>query len=99
MPLLPSTKELLVLSLLAEHGDLYGLELVELSGFRLKKGTVYVTLGRMQGKGLVRSCVDHDPGAHPGLPRPRYRITAAGERALTAQQLVHSVLRAARGRA
>jgi PadR family transcriptional regulator, regulatory protein PadR len=99
MPLLPSTKELLVLSLLAEHGDLYGLELVEWSNFRLKRGTVYVTLGRMEGKGLVRSFTDREPTAHAGLPRPRYRITTCGQRALQAQALLHSVLGGARVKA
>ena len=43
-----SPKELLVLELL-RHQDLYGLQLVAASRGRLKRGTVYVTLGRTLG--------------------------------------------------
>jgi DNA-binding PadR family transcriptional regulator len=96
---LPSAKEALVLSLLAEQGTQYGLELVERSGGRLKRGTVYVTLGRMQDKGLVQVLVDANPEGHPGMPRPRYRITASGERALRACRAVWSVMHAERSQA
>jgi DNA-binding PadR family transcriptional regulator len=94
--LVPSAKEALILSLLAKHGSLYGLELVNLSGNALKRGTVYVTLSRMQDKGLVRCVADDQAQGHPGLPRPQYRITAAGERALMAHQTVRVLLRPAR---
>jgi len=98
-PALPSTKEALVLSLLASHGDLYGLQLVSLAKGKLKKGTVYVTLARMEDKGLVRTLRDHQPEGHAGMPRPRYRLTAAGERALRACDLVRSVLEPSRVKA
>src|SRR5207253_3377248 len=45
-------KERLILELLASEGPMYGLQLVEQSGGGLKRGTVYVTLGRMEAKGL-----------------------------------------------
>src|SRR3954467_90565 len=48
-------KERLILELLASLGPLYGLQLVEHSDGALKRGTVYVTLGRMEAKGLVES--------------------------------------------
>jgi DNA-binding PadR family transcriptional regulator len=45
-----SATERLILSLLTD-GERYGLELVEQSSGTLKRGTVYVTLQRMQARG------------------------------------------------
>lgn len=75
--------ELKVLALLEENVGMYGLELVRQSGGKLKRGTVYVTLGRLEERGLVRSAVLRKPG-HPGLPRPVYSITKDGYRMLEA---------------
>src|SRR5262245_46938574 len=80
---LPS-KERLILDLLVSTGPLYGLRLVELSDGRLKRGTVYVTLARMEAKGyLVSEQEAASPGAI-GLPRRLYRSTPMGERVLQA---------------
>jgi DNA-binding PadR family transcriptional regulator len=87
---MPSEKEFVVLSLLARHSELYGLELVSLADGALKRGTVYVTLARMQDKGYIRARRPAG-GAHSGLPRPRYRLTALGERALRAAGAAHRV--------
>jgi len=77
-------KERLILELLASEGPMYGLQLVERSDGALKRGTVYVTLGRMESKALVESeQAPHDPGAI-GLPRRIYRPTALGKRTLRA---------------
>jgi DNA-binding PadR family transcriptional regulator len=73
--------EHLILTLLASRGPCYGLELVQASGGRLKRGGVYVTLGRMEDKGLVTSSVGTDDG------RRRYRPTGLGERALLAARV------------
>jgi PadR family transcriptional regulator, regulatory protein PadR len=80
--LLPA-KERLILELLAAEGPMFGLQLVERSTGALKRGTVYVTLGRMEAKGLVES--EQEPLAGGiGLPRRIYRPTALGERMLRA---------------
>jgi len=77
-------KEVLVLEILATSGPMHGLGLVTESGGALKRGTVYVTLGRMEAKGFVNSEQEaSNPGAI-GLPRRIYRITPLGERALAA---------------
>ena len=76
-------KERLILELLTEAPD-FGLRLVERSGGALKRGTVYVTLGRMQRKGLVRSENEAPVPDAIGLPRRIYYPTALGERALRA---------------
>jgi DNA-binding PadR family transcriptional regulator len=66
---------------------MYGLEIVRASGEELSRGTVYTTLGRMEEKGFVRSRVR--PGEdHTGLPRPRYTVTALGERVLQAAEIM-----------
>lgn len=77
-------KERLILELLAASGPTFGLKLIELSGGSLKRGTVYVTLGRMEAKGLVESEQEAGHPAAIGLPRRIYRITALGERLLRA---------------
>jgi len=45
-----SSKESLILELLVRHEELYGLQLVAESKRHLKRGTVYVTLQRMEEK-------------------------------------------------
>jgi DNA-binding PadR family transcriptional regulator len=83
VPSLPRT-ERLILDLLVANGAMFGLQLVEASGGRLKRGSVYVTLGRMQQKGFVESEQEERPPGAIGLPRRLYRPTPLGERALRA---------------
>lgn len=75
-----SGKELLVLELLLSEGRMYGLELVTASKGELKRGTVYVTLGRMEEKGYIKSRLEDAPAASGGLPRRVYELTALGRR-------------------
>src|SRR5688572_26598350 len=91
-PTLPA-KERLILELLAAHGSLYGLELVDRSSGTLKRGTVYVTLGRMEAKGFVASEREDLPEGAIGLPRRHYRATGLGERALRAWSTLVAELR------
>jgi len=81
-PTLPA-RERLVLELLLDGPD-FGLNLVARSDGALKRGTVYVTLGRMERKGFITSEQEPQlPGAI-GLPRRLYRVTPLGKRALRA---------------
>ncbi len=95
-----SAKEACILELLAARGELYGLELVGASGGALKRGTVYVTLARMEDKGLVAGAPEQCASPHPGLPRRMYRPTELGLRLLEAQRAIAGALSlaAARGR-
>ena len=86
-------KERLILELLVSVGPLYGLELVDRSEGGLKRGTVYVTLGRMEAKGFLTSEQEEMPAGAIGLPRRRYRPTALGERALRAWNVFTQALR------
>jgi DNA-binding PadR family transcriptional regulator len=85
-----SPLEALVLDLLSAKSPTYGLDLVAASRGRLKRGSVYVTLGRMEEKGYVTSHVEERPGEGPA--RRLYEPTALGLRALVARQLVHGDL-------
>src|SRR5580692_1223643 len=77
-------KEQLILELLAAGEPMYGLQLVEQSDGALKRGTVYVTLGRMEAKGLVESQQEPVLPGGIGLPRRIYHPTALGQRVLRA---------------
>jgi PadR family transcriptional regulator, regulatory protein PadR len=79
-----SAKESLILDLLAHGDELYGLQLVAASKGRLKRGTVYVTLGRMEDKGYVTSHAEDAPDGAGGLPRRLYEATPHGLRVLKA---------------
>ena len=78
--------EALVLALLIGKSELYGLEMIEHSGGRLKRGTIYVTLGRMQDKGLIESRKEPRPSPEVGIPRRLYSITGYGMRVLAAYE-------------
>jgi DNA-binding PadR family transcriptional regulator len=81
-----AASEKVILTLLIDLGPSYGLELVKASRKRLTRGGIYVTLGRMEEKGLVTSSQ-----AEGG--RRIYRPTALGERALTAARLFAGEIR------
>jgi PadR family transcriptional regulator, regulatory protein PadR len=80
-----SAKEAEVLSLLIANGEMYGLELVNRSNGELKRGTVYVTLGRMEDKGFVES-MREEVTAGDGPPRRIYSATGLGVRAYRAME-------------
>lgn len=77
-----SSKQAKILDLLTSMGDSYGLELVKSSDGTLKRGTVYVTLDRMEDRGLVESWLEDAPAGEQGPQRRKYRPTGQGETAL-----------------
>ena len=83
-----SGKEQVILELLGKSREMYGLELVTESAGALKRGTVYVTLGRMETKGYLASEQESLPSGAIGLPRRLYRPTPLGERMLRAWTLL-----------
>lgn len=72
----------LILQLLLDPKGTYGLEMVRQSAGRIKRGTVYVTLQRMEQKGLVESWEEDGPGGEHGPRRRLYRIAGKGVEAL-----------------
>jgi len=79
-----SPKESLILELLIAQHEMYGLQLVASSRRKLKRGTVYVTLGRMEDKGYITSRLEDGPPTLGGLPRRLYQPTSLGRRVLSA---------------
>lgn len=75
-------KEALILRLLAEHGEMYGLDLVKRAGGVLGRGTVYVTLMAMEEELLLLSRKDPVINQNIGIQRLLYSITPIGRRAL-----------------
>jgi DNA-binding PadR family transcriptional regulator len=77
-PRLPSTKELIILDMLAGKREMYGLEMVQASNGKLARGTIYVTLMRMEEN-------------VSGLPKRVFSITGLGQRALAAARSARAV--------
>lgn len=51
-----SNTEFVILQIMINEGaDMYGLEMLRRSGDKLKRGTIYTTLSRMEAKGLITS--------------------------------------------
>jgi DNA-binding PadR family transcriptional regulator len=90
MPQLAVT-ELLILSLL-QDGEQFPLRLADRSGGSLKRGTVYVTLQRMQSKGYVESRVEPMVQGATGRPRRWYRPSVYGRQVFAAWQLAARAL-------
>jgi DNA-binding PadR family transcriptional regulator len=91
-PLRLSGIEELILRYLSSGREMYGLELVRESCGQLKRGTVYVTLGRMESKGLVSSRQEEKRRGAIGLPRRLHRATPFGLRVLEAWELARESL-------
>ena len=86
-----SSKESLVIELIGKD-ERYGLELVEASGQKLKRGTIYVTLSRMETKGFIVSRQEEPRTAAIGLPRRMYRVTPYGLQVHQAYKLLREAL-------
>ncbi|QQS39611.1 MAG: PadR family transcriptional regulator [Acidobacteriota bacterium] len=77
--------EYLVMEMLERNGEMFGLEMVDASGGELKKGTIYVTLGRMADKGLVDSRTESE--SHSASQKRLYSPTEYGKRVFKAQEI------------
>ncbi len=84
LPPLPATEQLILELLVTSGNEMFGLELIEASGGRLKRGTIYVTLQRMSKKGLVESREEARAAPEIGIPRRLYIASGFGMRVLRA---------------
>ena len=82
-----SPKETEILQFLVGRGEAYGLEMVKASEGRLKRGTIYVTLNRMEEKGYVESRKEAAKEGQQGPPRRLYKATGHGAHVLNAWQM------------
>jgi len=87
-----SRTERFILEMLIARGEAYALEMVRESGGGLKRGTVYVVLGRMEEKGFVRSRKEEHSTNPLSVPRRLYVPTGLGERVLRAWQTAGRIL-------
>jgi DNA-binding PadR family transcriptional regulator len=90
-----SHKESLILQMLVGKRAMYGQQMVDESDGQLGRGTVYVTLGRMQDRKLIESWQEERPAGAVGLPRRLYKITGEGQRVLQAWEQAALLLRGA----
>jgi PadR family transcriptional regulator, regulatory protein PadR len=86
-----SQTESLILDLL-EPRERFGLELIAQSDGRLKRGSVYVTLARMEAKGFVESRQEDRAAGAIGLPRRLYTPTPYGLKVRDAYRLLRDAL-------
>lgn len=78
-----SDLEVVILQMLVMDPEMYGLDMVRKSNGTLKRGTIYVTLQRMEEKGLVSS-EREKISTSPTIPRRLYKPTPAGVHSLEA---------------
>jgi PadR family transcriptional regulator PadR len=57
-------------------------EIAARTGRRVSRGAVYITLDRLEGKGLLDSALGDPVPQRGGRPRRAYRLTTEGTRAL-----------------
>ncbi len=84
LPTLGRTETAILEMLCSRSGELYGLEMVAMSGGRIKRGTIYVILNRMEDKGYIVSRQEEANPKERGIPKRLYKPTGLGERALAA---------------
>lgn len=82
-----SRKEFLILEMLADKDEMFGLEMAQLSNGELKRGTIYVTLQRMSEKRLVESFGQPRTSGEIGIARRIYKATEFGKKIFKAQEL------------
>ncbi len=75
-----SGKEATILDILIGRGELYGLGIVDASEGKIKQGTLYVTLHRMEEKGYVESRKAKQVAGAFGPARRLYKPTGHGAR-------------------
>ena len=77
--LVPKGQRLIILETLLERGQMTGQQLIEVTG--ITRGTIYLTLSRLELKGLVSSIKDTERSGR-GAPHRYFEITAMGRQAL-----------------
>jgi DNA-binding PadR family transcriptional regulator len=90
IPRLAHTERLILNRL--THGEQFALRLADQSAGALKRGTVYITLQRMENKGYVESNVEPPVEGAMGRPRRWYRPSSYGRQVLAAWQLAERAL-------
>lgn len=85
-----SNLEYKILDLLRAGQECYGLKLVKESNGALKRGSIYVTLSRMERKGYIESRQEVTPSVS-GMPRRLYKVSGLGQQILAATDAARAV--------
>jgi PadR family transcriptional regulator, regulatory protein PadR len=83
--------ERLILNRLTQ-GEEFALRLADRSGGALKRGTVYITLQRMESKWYVESKLEPSILGAMGRPRRWYRTSSYGRQVLNAWKLAENAM-------
>jgi DNA-binding PadR family transcriptional regulator len=91
---LVSQKEAVILGILLSlaEREAYGLRILQDSAGLLKRGTIYVTLQRMEEKGLIDSRQEPRQMPEVGIPRRLYSVTGLGALAFAEYKRLHEKL-------
>lgn len=85
---LGEVEQLVLLAVLRLDGQAYAVPIRDLidraGGVPLSRGSIYITLDRLEKKGLVESCFSEPTGEPGGKARRLFRIRPAGVLALKA---------------
>jgi len=91
MPRITNTEAMIMKILLEKAGaEIYGWELMEASDGKLKRGTIYVILNRMEDKGFIDSRKEVRREGARGLPRRMYKLTGLGQKTIYAWEVAIS---------
>lgn len=84
-----TTIEALIMKMLLSNSasEMYGWEMMEASDGKLKRGTIYVILDRMEDKGFIESRKEEKREGQRGLPRRMYKLTGHGQRSIHAWEV------------
>ncbi len=85
--------EFSIVKMLLQRGEMFGQEMVENSAGLLKRGTVYVTLSRMERKGILKSKEQPRPNNQYGTSLRLYEPTDYGSRIFKAQEIALNYLK------
>lgn len=98
MPRITNIEALIMKMLLANaSSEMYGWEMMEESDGKLKRGTIYVILDRMEDKGFISSRKEERREGQRGLPRRMYKLTGTGQRAIHAWEVAQQAFSGGEG--
>jgi DNA-binding PadR family transcriptional regulator len=89
VPRLSNKEHSILHMLITRDGEMYGLEMVKVSMGAVKRGTIYVTLGRMADKGYVDSRQEKQ-GCELRGSRRLFRATKHGTKIFAAAELARA---------
>jgi DNA-binding PadR family transcriptional regulator len=93
----PTPTEMIVMRILQSNpSGAYGLEIVDDSAGAVKRGSVYVLLGRLEEKGFVRVLPSKKARDSIGPARPQYQLTGEGSRVMSAASAIGMKISGAR---